>query len=125
MARRVVSVVRSGPGALCSSEASLEANAYAVAEEVDLTIVLRGRALELAIAGGEVRPGELAGVALPPSVSGQDLRGLIESGVAVLADADDLGRLGLAASDLVSGVRLADADILAAALRGADAVLCW
>ncbi len=125
MARRVVSVVRSGPGALCPSEPSLEANAYAVAEEVDLTIVLRGPALELAIVGGEVRPGELAGVALPPAVSGQDQRGLIESGVAVLADADDAGRLGLAAGDLVSGVRLADADTLAAALRGADAVLCW
>ncbi|MDP8969015.1 MAG: hypothetical protein M3N52_00590, partial [Actinomycetota bacterium] len=120
-----VSVVRSGPSALCASEPTLEANVYAVAEDLDLTIVLRGRALELAIAGGEVRPGELAGVALPPAASGQDLQGLIESGVAVLADGDDLAALGLAVGDLVRGVRVADTDTVAAALRDADAVLCW
>src|SRR5690606_14720510 len=106
--RRVVSLVRSGPQALRSTEAVFEANAFAVAEDVDLTVVLAGAAVELAIAAGEVRPGELAGVALPPAASGQDLLGLLESGVGVLVADADLQARGLAADDLVAGVEVVD-----------------
>lgn len=125
MARRVVSVLQGVAGALLPTEPALEANAYAVAEDVDLTIVLRGPAIELAVAGGEVRPGELAGVALPPAASAQDLRGLVESGVEVLVTAAELERVGLGAGDLVDGITLGGEETLTDLLRSADAVLCW
>lgn len=125
MARRVVSLLRGTSGALLATEPSLEANAYAVAEDVELTVVLRGPAVELAVAGGEVRPGELAGVALPPAASAQDLRGLIESGVEVLVAAEELDRLGLGPTDLVRGVSVRDQPTMAETLRTAHAVLGW
>ncbi|HEY8339113.1 MAG TPA: DsrE family protein [Egibacteraceae bacterium] len=125
MARRVVSLVRSGPQALRSTEAVLEANAYAVAEDVDLTVVLAGAGVELAIAAGEVRPGTLAGVPLPPAASGQDLRGLLESGVGVLVVDADLQAQGLRREDLVEGVEVVDGAAVADALRTAEAVLTW
>lgn len=125
MVRRVVSLVRSGPQALRSTEAVFEANAFAVAEDVDLTVVLAGAAVELAIAAGEVRPGDLAGVALPPAASGQDLLGLLESGVGVLVADADLQSRGLAADDLVAGVEVVDGAAVADVLRRAEAVLTW
>lgn len=125
MARRVVSLLQGVSGALLATEPALEANAYAIAEDVELTLVLRGPAVELAVAGGEVHPGELAGVTLPPAASAQDLRGLIESGVEVLVPAGELGRLGLGHDDLVSGVAVREDDDLAEVLRTADAVLGW
>ncbi len=125
MARRIVSVLRCGPAALRGNAPALEANAYAVAEDVDLVLVLRGAAVELAVAGADARAGDLAGVALPPAAGVADLRGLVESGVRVLADAGDLAVAGLGRDDLVAGVEAADAEVLAATLRGADAVVTW
>lgn len=125
MTRRVVSLLQGVAGALLPTEPALEANAYAVAEDVELTLVLRGPAVELAIAGGEVRPGELAGVPLPPAASAQDLRGLIESGVEVIVATDELDHLGLVPTDLVPGVTVRDRSALAEELRTADAVLGW
>lgn len=125
MARRVVSLLQGVAGALLATEPALEANAYAVAEDLELTLVLRGPAVELAVAGSETRPGELAGVALPPAASAQDLRGLLESGVEVLVDAGELTRLGLVPADLVDGVAVRDEHALAESLRTADAVLGW
>lgn len=125
MARRVVSLVQTTSGALRPSEPALEANAYAIAEDVDLTVVLRGGAVELAIVGGQIRPGQLAGVPLPPAASAQDLRGILESGIAVMAVADDVSGLGLDPGDLVEGVDVADLDRVAELLRTADAVLAW
>lgn len=125
MTRRVVSLLQGVAGALLPTEPALEANAYAVAEDVELTLVLRGPAVELAISGGEVRPGELAGVPLPPAASAQDLRGLIESGVEVIVATDELDHLGLVPTDLVPGVTVRDRPALAEELRTADAVLGW
>jgi intracellular sulfur oxidation DsrE/DsrF family protein len=125
VARRVVSLLRAGPGALRPMEAVLEANAYAVAEDVDLTLVLLSSAVELAIAGGEARPGELAGVGLPPAASAQDLRGLVESGVGLLVSAEALAVLGLQLADLVEGARVVDEVAIAEVLHEADAVLTW
>ncbi|MGH8910648.1 MAG: hypothetical protein ACRD0K_30175 [Egibacteraceae bacterium] len=125
MARRVVSIIRAHPGAIRGDEPSLEANAYAVASEVDLVIVLRGRGIELAVAGSEVCPGALAGQPLPPAATAADLLGLLESGIAVYAAAGDLARLGLAPDELVEGVRVGDEPTIAHLLRQADAVLCW
>lgn len=125
MARRVVSVLQGVAGGLLATEPALEANAYAIAEDVDLAVVLRGPAVELAVAGGEVRPGELAGVALPPAASAQDLRGLVESGVQLLVEDRELARLGVHTDDLVDGVEVRDAAGLAETLRTADAILGW
>lgn len=125
MVRRVVSLVRSAPVALRGVDPVLEANAFAVAEAVDLAVVLADRAVELAVKGGEVRPSEVAGVSLPPAAYDQDLRGLLESGVPIYVDADDLARLGLAYDDLIEGVRAVDREAVAAVLRDADTVLAW
>lgn len=125
MARTVVSLVRTPPTAARATEPALEANAYAVAEDLDVRLVLAGDAVELALTGGEVRPGEVAGVALPPAASGQDLRGLIESGIDVHAVAADLQARGIAPSALVDGVTPLDGAGLAALLREADAVVTW
>lgn len=125
MARRMVSVLRASPSALRATDPALEANAYAVAEDLDLTVVLRADAVELALAGGEVRPAQLAGVSLPPSAGGQDLRGLVESGVRVLVEQDALSLRGIAARDIVRGVEVADAEQIFAVLSEAEGVLTW
>jgi sulfur relay (sulfurtransferase) DsrF/TusC family protein len=125
MARQVVSLIRAYPGAVRSVEPSLEANAYAVASDVDLAVVLRGAGIELAVAGSEVCPSTLGGRALPPAASADDLRGLLESGIAVYAAVEDLTELGLSPHELVSGVQPIDAQKIADLLRSADAVLCW
>lgn len=125
MARRVVSVIRSLPGAVRGVEPSLEANAYAVAEDVDLTVVLRDAAVELAVDGAEVKPDSLAGQALPAAAAPHDLRGLLESGIAVHVHAASVTARGIRAGDLVSGVAVSDDSALAALLRSADAVLTW
>ncbi len=125
MAGRVVSVLRTAPLFGRGMDPVLEANAYAVAEAVDIALVLTGPAVELALAGGVVPPRSVGGVALPPAAHDQDLLGLLESGVAVYVFAPDLTRLGLSGRDVVPGVRLADAETFAAVLREAEAVLCW
>lgn len=125
MARVVVSLVRSAAGAVRGTEPALEANAYAVAEDLDVRLVLAGDAVELALAGGETPPADLAGVALPPAASGQDLRALIESGVAVRALSEDLASRGIEDAALVDGVATLGQTELAALLRDADAVLVW
>ena len=125
MARRVVSLLRSAPGALRATDPALEANAYAVAEDVDLTVILRGDAVEFALAAGEVRPSQLAGVALPPAAGGQDLRGLVESGVRVLVEAAALSERGIGQEHTVTGVHLAGDEQIARVLAEAEGVLSW
>jgi sulfur relay (sulfurtransferase) DsrF/TusC family protein len=125
MSRRVVSLLRRGPAGLRASDPVLEANAYALAVDVDLAVVLMEAGVELAVEGGVSAPKGLAGAVLPPSAGGQDLRGLVESGVEVYASADAVARRGLDAEDLIPGVRLADPQRLDALLAGAEAVLNW
>jgi intracellular sulfur oxidation DsrE/DsrF family protein len=125
MARRIASLLRNAPGALRSTDPALEANAYAVAEDVDLTVVLRGNAIEFALAGSEARPSTVAGVALPPAAGSQDLRGLLESGVRVVVDAGALTARGVDHSQLIPGVDVADDDEIATVLADAEGVLTW
>jgi intracellular sulfur oxidation DsrE/DsrF family protein len=126
MARRVVSVLRGPCGAAArTSDPALEANAFAVAEDVDLTLVLRGASVELAVAGARPVPVTLAGRSLPPLAASQDLRGLVESGVEVHVCRASLEARGVEPDDLFDGVRVTDADALADLLRAADAVLAW
>ena len=125
MARRIVSVLRSAPPALRATDPALDANAYAVAEDLDLTLVLRDAAVELALRAGEVRPTQVAGVALPPAAAGQDLRGLVESGVRVVADAESLSRAGVTGDDLIRGVEIADRGTVIELLATSEGVLTW
>ena len=125
MARRVVSLLRTAPGALRTTDPALEANAYAVAEDVDLTVVLRGDAVDFALAGGEARPTRLAGVGLPPAAGSQDLRGLVESGVRVFAEAAALTARGVDTTDLIPGVHVADDAEVIRILTEAEGVLTW
>lgn len=125
MVARVVSVLRTAPLFLRGVDPVLEANAHAVAEAVDIALVLTGPAVELALASADAPSRSVGGVSLPPAAHDQDLQGLVESGVAVYAAEVDLARLGLLGADLVSGVRLAGPDTIAAVLRDAEAVLCW
>jgi intracellular sulfur oxidation DsrE/DsrF family protein len=125
MARRVVSVVRAVSGSLRATEPVLEANAYAVAEDVDLTLVLRDEAVELAVIAGQVAPGTVAGVGLPPAVAAQELQGLVESGVAIVVDEPSLARFGVERSELADGVEVVDEARVGELLRGAEAVLMW
>lgn len=125
MVRRVVSVVRGAPVALRGIDPVLEVNAYAVAEALDLAVVLAGPAVELALDGGGVSAAEIAGVALEPTAHHQDLLGLLESGVAVYVDHAELDRLGVGPEDLVEGIRVVDAASIADVLRDAEAVLAW
>jgi intracellular sulfur oxidation DsrE/DsrF family protein len=128
VARRVVSLVRSAPLALRGTDPVLEANAYAVAEAVDLAVVLAGPAVELAVAprrGGPRQAPSIGGVTLPALAHDQDLRGLLESGVHVYVVAEHVAALGLESAQLVDGVRIVDMATVAAVLRSADAVLAW
>lgn len=125
MARRVVSIMSGAPAAVSPADPVLEANVYAVAEDIDLSVVLRGAAIEYAAKTTSVAPARLAGRPLPNARCGRDLRGLLESGVPVFVDAHSAAGQGLQADDLVDGVSLADTRHLTALLRGADAVLHW
>lgn len=125
MARRIASLLRAAPAALRATDPALEANAYAVAEDVDLTVVLQGAAVELAVAASEGRPTQVAGVSLPPAASGQDLRGLIESGVRVVAHGRDVDEHGIDRAALVPGVEVVETRTVATILSDAEGVLTW
>jgi predicted peroxiredoxin len=125
VARRVVSIMSGAPAAISPVDPVLEANVYAVAEDVDLSVVLRGAAIEYATKATSVPPARLAGRPLPNNRCARDLRGLLESGVLVYVDADSAANRGLHSDDLVDGVNLAGAEHLATLFRTADAVLHW
>ncbi len=125
MARAVVSVIRSAPRPPRANHPVLEANAYAVAENLDLTLLLRDGGVDLAIAAPDPAPVELAGVELPEPQAGADLQGLIESGVPVFADGPSLDRLGIRPDELAAGIRVLDRADVVDLLRRADAVITW
>lgn len=125
MARRVVSILSGPPEAMSSEDPVLEANIYAVAEDVDLTVLLRGAAIEYATVTREVPPATLADHPLPDARCARDLRGLLESGVLVYVDALSAANQGIDADALIQGVSVADADEQLELLHRADAVLHW
>ena len=123
--RSVVSVITGGQDALSSTDPAVAANVYAVAEDVELTVVLRGAGVEFAVDTGPVPPLELAGSRWPGSGGAVDLRGLVESGIVVRASVDDLAAGGLSGDDLIDGVEPIDRGELRELLRSAEAVLRW
>ncbi len=121
---RVLSVVRGADaGSARTADPALDVNAYAVADEVELTLVLKDRGVELAEAGGRVHPVHVAGVPVPCASPTDDLRALVGSGVRVVAVREDLERRGLAAAALVEGVEVVDEAELAELVVEHDVVL--
>lgn len=125
MPRRLVSLIRHAPGAPRGSEPSLEANAYAVTQDLDLTVILLADAVRLAVAAAETRPRTIAGAAFPPAAPSHDLRALLESGIEVLAHEGALADQGITPTDLLQGVEIVDDARIAAAIADAQGVLTW
>lgn len=120
----VLSIVRGADaGSARSADPVLDVNAYAVADDVELTLVLKDRGVELAVAGGLAHPVMVAEVSVPLARPTDDLQGLIDSGVRVVAVREDLDRRGLAAPRLLAGVGIVDEAALAAMVIDHDVVL--
>lgn len=125
MARRLVSLVTAAPGAPRGSEPSLEANAYAVSQDVDLTVVLLRDAVRLALTGAETPPERVADAPFPPASPAHDLRALLESGIPVLVHDEAVAARGLGEPHLVPGVQIVSEDRIAEVLDDAEGVLTW
>ncbi|MEE8600576.1 DsrE family protein [Euzebya tangerina] len=125
MTRRLVSLIRHAPGAPRGSEPSLEANSYAVTQDLDLTVVLLRDAVRLAVGAGETPARYIAGAAFPSASPAHDLQALLESGIDVLAHDEAIAGLGIDPSELLPGVQVADNDGIAATVDAADGVLTW
>lgn len=110
---KVLSIVRDADvGAARRDDPALDANAYAVADEVELTLVLKDRGVELALDGICCDGANLRGVAVPVTEPARDLRALIASDVRVYAVAEDLEVRGIATSTLLAGIEpLAEAEL--------------
>ena len=124
MVRRVLSVLRGAdPGSARHREPALDLNAYAVAEDVELCLVLKDRGVELALGRSHAQPTNIAGVDVPCATPAADVRALLASGVRVLAVDDDLSARGLATDDLVEGVEVIGSPDLARLLLEHDVTL--
>lgn len=105
MVTRVLSLVRGADaGAARAIDPALDVNAYAVADEIELTLVLKDRGVELALDDAIFHADPIAGVEVPAAAPATDLRALLASGVRVLAVRDDLVARGLGLDDLVDGI---------------------
>ena len=103
--RRVLSVVRDARvGALRRDEPALDTNAYAVVDEIDLTLVLKDDGVELALAGVCCEGTQLAHGVLPVTEPARDLRALLSCGVRIHVVEEDLACRGLTTDDLIEGV---------------------
>ncbi len=121
---RVLSIVRGADaGSARIADPALDVNAYAVADDVELTLVLKDRGVELAEAGGRIHPVHVAGVPVPAATPNEDLLALVGSGVRVLAVAEDVAQRGLDLAALVVGIELIDEAELAHLVLANDVVL--
>lgn len=113
MPTKVLSLLRGADhGSARPRDPALDLNAYAVAEDVELTLVLKDRGVELALGDAHAHPTAIAGIDVPCATPAADVRALLASGVAVLAVDADLAARGLQGSDLVAGVDvIGDADL--------------
>jgi intracellular sulfur oxidation DsrE/DsrF family protein len=126
MVTRVLSVLRSAdPGAPRTADPVLDLNAYALAEDVDLTLVLKAAGVELGVAGAHVRPATVGGVDVPAAAAEGDLRALLASGVRVVAIEEDVVARGLAAGALLDGIETVPESDLTGLLIDHDVTLTW
>lgn len=104
---RVLSIVRGAdPGAPRVADPALEATSFALADDVDVTVLLKAQGVELAVDGACCQAVRLRGVEVPVAEPWLDLRGMIASGVRVLAVLEDVEARGLAHGMLLAGVGL-------------------
>lgn len=121
---RVLSVLRGADaGSARLADPALDVNAYAVADEVELTLVLKDRGVELAARSSGIHPVEVAGVPVPAATPTDDLLALVGSGVRICAVREDLDRRGLVIGDLVDGIDVIDEGQLAALAMEHDVTL--
>lgn len=107
MITRVLSVLRGADaGAARATDPALAVNAFAVAEDIELTLVLKSHGVELALAAARCEPEPIAGVAVPAARPGTDITALVDSGVRICAVAEDLADRGLGPGDLLDGVEV-------------------
>jgi intracellular sulfur oxidation DsrE/DsrF family protein len=105
MPTRVLSLLRGADaGAARAADPALDLNAYAVAEDVELTLVLKDAGVELGLERAAAKPGSVAGVEVPAAEPATDLLALLGSGVTVLAVTEDLAARGLDPSELLPGI---------------------
>ncbi len=124
MTTSVLSIVRgANQGAARTAVPALDVNAYAIADDIDLTLLLKGFGVELAVRNAVTHPVAVAGVAVPSAEPLTDLTGLIASGVRVLASASDLASRGLAPNDLLDGIDAVDDAAIAGLLLTHDVTL--
>lgn len=112
---RVLSIVRGADaGAARPVDPALDATSFAIADEIDLTVVLKDRGVELGVDRVCCDRATLSGLAVPAAEPGVDLRGLIASGVRVHAVREDLDARGIEPAALVAGIEpLAEAELAA------------
>jgi sulfur relay (sulfurtransferase) DsrF/TusC family protein len=123
---RVLSILRSSdPGAPRAADPVLDLNAYALAEDVELTLVLKAAGVELGVADAHVRPARIGGRDVPAAAAEEDLSALLASGVRVLAVEEDLRARGLGDGDLLPGVTTIVEEQLANELEEHDVTLTW
>lgn len=126
MVTRVLSVLRSAdPGSPRRADPALDLNAYALAEDVELTLVLKAAGVELGIAGAHAEPATIGGLDVPSPAAENDLRALIASGVTVLAVEEDMAARGVSGGDLLPGIRPVPEADLAEILPDHDVTLTW
>lgn len=126
MVTRVLSVLRSAdPGAPRPADPVLDLNAYALAEDIELCLVLKAAGVELAVAEAHVRSATIAGIDVPAAVPERDLKALLASGVRVLAVEEDLTARGLTDAELLPGIEVLAEPDLAALLIEHDVTLTW
>lgn len=124
MVTRVLSLVRGADaGSARTADPALDINAFAIADEIELTLVLKDAGIELALADVRHHPVAVAGVEVPAADPSRDLEGLLASGVRVLAVAEDLLARGLTSDALLGGVELIEEIELPALLVAHDVTL--
>ena len=117
MVRRVLSIVTGAEPPRPAQHVALELNAYAVAEDLELAVVLVGDAVELAAA---------APVAVDVSTAVTPaLPALVASGVRVVVSEEDVALRGLDRSSLLAGVEPASVDVIADLIATHDVTLRW
>lgn len=126
MPTTVLSILRStDPGAPVSADPVLDLNAYALAEDVELTLVLKAAGVEIGIANAHVHPASVGGIEVPAAAAESDLVALLASGVRVVAVEEDLVARGLAPGDLVDGIATIPEAEFAELLTASDVTLTW
>jgi intracellular sulfur oxidation DsrE/DsrF family protein len=124
MVTRVLSILRGADaGAARAFDPAVDVNAFAVADDVDLTLVLKDRGVVLGLAGTRCHRDTIAGVDVPAAEPGDDLRALLGSGVRILAVREDLEARGLDPAALLDGITTLDEGHLAGLVRDHDVTL--